>query len=125
MCMMHDIMMLMRNDAATIPVALISITSPDDWREHAVDEATFATSQEGRWTAICGAVVMSADLGSAPGRPCTSCADRRESYRQPGMTGESAATGATVARSPQRLLNDRPGNAEPRSRFAGRHRVAR
>jgi len=112
----------MCHDAA---IALISITSPHDGREHAVDEITFATSQKGRWTAICGAVVMSVDLGSAPGRPCTSCADRRESYQQCGMTDGSAATVVTVARSPERLLNDRPGNAEPRSGVVGRHWVAR
>lgn len=94
----------MRTDAATIPVALISITSPDDWREHAVDEVTFATSQEGRWTAICGAVVMSADLARVGGRICGDGHHRRE------IT--------------QALLNDRQGNAEPRSRVAGRHRVA-
>ncbi|MGH3586304.1 MAG: hypothetical protein ACRDQ0_08250 [Pseudonocardia sp.] len=60
---------------------MVSVTSATDRREHLVTEAVFATTTSGRWIARCGALVLSADLGSSPGTPCELCAAHPERRR--------------------------------------------
>jgi hypothetical protein len=50
----------------------VTITAPDRC-DHLVDEKVFATSRTGRYTARCGAIVVSAGLAEGPGRPCPLC----------------------------------------------------
>jgi hypothetical protein len=54
---------------------LVTVTAPDHC-DHLVDEKVFATSRSGRFAARCGALVVSAGLAEAPGRPCPLCTPR-------------------------------------------------
>jgi hypothetical protein len=88
--MMHGILAAMLPRSSSSGHALAAVTSPHDGHQHLVWEATFATRTDGRWTALCGAPVVSTDLGSPPGRPCPGC-----DLATPG----TAATGRTAPRS--------------------------
>jgi hypothetical protein len=68
--MMHDTLLAMLRSNAVVSVT----AAPGLW-EHLVDEVVFALQPSGRWTALCGAVVVSADLGALPTGRCRLCVE--------------------------------------------------
>lgn len=64
-------------------VVLVWVSSPDG-RDHLVTDAVLATSRDGRFSARCGELVLSASLGANPGHRCALCAQRPDAQRREG-----------------------------------------